>query len=170
MAAETVAVPEVREAVVFVLAHQRYALPIDAVQEIQQIVAMSEVPGATPGLVGMIDLRGQVIPVVDARLLLGMERAPYALQTPMVIARAGSTLVALIVDEVEDVVTLPPGSIQDAGDVYEFADRLLGVCRLENGFVFLLDPARLIGESIAVASPEEKPAPKPKRARAKKAT
>ncbi len=164
---------DIREVVVFALAGQRYALPIGAVQEIQQIVAMSEVPGSTPGLVGMVDLRGEVIPVVDARRLLGMEPAPYALDTPMIIARAGSALIALVVDEVDDVVTLAPGCVQAPGEVYEFADRLLGVCRLEGGFVFLLDPVRLLGHAEAACAPTQPhaaPKPKPKKRTRKKAT
>jgi len=166
--AATAAAPDVREIVVFVLAGQRYALPIEAVQEIQQIVAMSAVPGVTPGLVGMLNLRGEIVPVVDARLLLGMETAEYTLETPMVIAHAGSSLVALLVDEVEDVVTPPPGCMQAPGEVYELADRLLGVCRLEEGFVFLLDPARLI--QTAVRTEPAEPAPSKRKRSRKKAT
>lgn len=135
---------DINEAVVFVLAGQRYALPIQAVQEIQQIVAMNDVPDSTPGVVGMVNLRGMVIPAVDVRRLLRMESRGYELQTPMIITRLSGGLVALIVDEVEDVVSLPRHSLQAPDGVYEMAERLLAVCRLENELVFLLDPDRLI--------------------------
>lgn len=135
---------EVREAVVFMLGGQRYALPIEAVQEIQQIVAMNEVPETMPGIVGMINLRGEVIPAVDLRRALGMEAREYALQTPMVIARLGSSLVALVVDEVEDVRILPAGSVQAPGEYLDIAERLIGVCRVESELIFLLDPERLL--------------------------
>jgi chemotaxis signal transduction protein len=142
---------EEREAVVFMLAGQRYALPIGAVQEIQQICAMSEVPETSPGIIGMINLRGLVIPAVDLRRALGMEALAFALQTPMVIARIGGDLVALVVDEVEDVAALPEGCIQPPGDFLDLADRLIGVCRLDNELVFLLDPARLLARNTAKA-------------------
>jgi purine-binding chemotaxis protein CheW len=135
---------EMSEVVVFLLGDQRYALPIEAVQEIQQIVAMNEMPDSTPGVVGMINLRGAVIPAVDVRLLLGMEPRGYGLQTPMVIAKVSGGLVALLVDEVEDVATLPEGCLQPPDGIYEMADRLIGVCRLDAGLIFLLDPDRLI--------------------------
>lgn len=154
---------EIHEAVVFVLAGQRYALPIDAVQEIQQIVAMNEVPETLPGVIGMVNLRGEVIPAVDLRRALALEAAPIGVQTPMIIARVTGSLVALVVDEVEDVVPLPPGALQDAGDILPLSDRLIGLCRLDSGLVYLLDPDRLLGGK------PEKPKAAPRKRTRKKA-
>lgn len=156
--AETLpATPGVREAVVFLLAGQRYALPISAVQEIQQIVAMNDVPETVPGVIGMINLRGAVIPVVDLRRALGLEAGAIVQQTPMVISRVGGSLVALVVDEVEDVALLPEGCFQHADEMLELADRLLGLCRLEGGLVFLLDPDRLLKwKSKTAAAPRKR--------------
>jgi purine-binding chemotaxis protein CheW len=145
--------PEVGEAVVFMLAGQRYALPIGAVQEIQQIVSMTDVPDSTPGVVGMVNLRGGVIPAVDMRRLLRMEPRAYDLQTPMIIARVGGGLVALLVDEVEDVVALPSSCLQVPDGIYELADRLLAVCRFEAELIFLLDPEKLVTRRASVAAP-----------------
>ncbi len=148
-----------REAVVFLLGGQRYALPIDAVQEIQQIVAMTDVPESAQGVIGMVNLRGDVIPAVDLRRLLKMEAHAFDLQTPMVIARLSGSLVALVVDEVEDVAALPEGCIQGAGEFLELADRLIGVCRLETELVFLLDPEALLvrgGADRGRAQPERR--------------
>lgn len=156
MAEPTPPMPDVREAVVFVLAGQRYALPITAVQEIQQIVAMNEVPETVRGVVGMINLRGDVIPAIDLRRALGIETAPYQAQTPMVIARVRDSLVALIVDEVEDVSMLPDGCLQHADAMLELADRLIGLCRLDSGLVFLLDPDRLLPDAKAKAAPRKR--------------
>jgi purine-binding chemotaxis protein CheW len=164
---------DVGEVVVFMLGQQRYALPIDRVQEIQQIVAMNEVPDSTRGLVGVINLRGDVVPAIDLRQLLGMEHRQYVLETPMVITRARGSLAALIVDGVEDVAAVPPGAIQPPDDIYELADRMIGVCRLEGELVFILDPDELLPERVVRAvhtSPDEPEAadkkPRPRKARA----
>jgi purine-binding chemotaxis protein CheW len=140
---------DVAEVVVFMLGPQRYALPIERVQEIQQIVAMNEVPHKMPGLVGVINLRGAVVPAIDLRQLLGMERLPYALQTPMIIIRARGALAALIVDQVDDVVEVPHGAIQSPDEIYELAERMLGVCRLDAELVFVLDPDKLLPERVS---------------------
>jgi purine-binding chemotaxis protein CheW len=104
----------VDEVVAFFLGGQRYALPIERVQEIQQIVALSEVPEIDEAVVGMVNLRGEVIPVVDGRRLIGLPVEPYTLETPMVICHYEGKLVALVVDEVQDVLGLPAGCLQDA--------------------------------------------------------
>lgn len=142
--------PYVDRIVVFRLEGQRYALPVDHVQEIQQIVRPTRLPDGSKALLGMIDLRGRVLPLIDLRLLLGLPAEAYDLQTPMIIGRTGEHLVALVVDEVDDVVDLPEGCLQQPSGIYELADRMLGVCRLGEGLVFVLDMNRVVPEERVV--------------------
>lgn len=128
----------------FSLSDQRYALPIDCVQEVQQIVALSEVSGSGTGLVGMIDLRGRVIPAVDLRRVLGHPHVPYTLQTPMVVCHTGSDLVALLVDSVEDVLDLPEGCFQTSPPMHPLALKMIGVARLADGLAYVLDAGLLL--------------------------
>ena len=130
---------DVDKIIAFFLDGQRYALPIDVIQEIQQIVAFSEIPSQGGALVGMINLRGSVIPALDMRLLIGMSKREYTLETPMVMCRLGDQLVALIVDEVEDVIDLPLGCLQEAPAMHALSSKMMGVCRMEKDLVYLLD-------------------------------
>jgi|GEM_PF-1182683 len=130
--------------VAFHLDTRRYALPIDQVQEIQQIVAFADMPDKDGVVLGMVNLRGQVIPAVDARMLLGMPPQEYSLETPMVICRIGDGLAALVVDDVDDVIALPEGCMQPAPKMHSLASRMFGVCRLEHGVVFVLDAERVM--------------------------
>lgn len=148
---DTPAIPRVDRIVVFRLEDQRYAVPVDHVQEIQQIVEPTKIPDASRALLGMVDLRGRVLPVIDLRALLGMPEAEFDLQTPMIIARTGGQLVALVVDEVDDVVDVPEGCTQTPSGIYDLADRMLGVCRLGEGLVFVLDVETLVPESDVAA-------------------
>jgi purine-binding chemotaxis protein CheW len=136
--------PDFGRLVVFGLDGQRYALPLDDVQEIQQIVAFSDIPDGSSSVVGVINLRGDVVPAVDLRLVVGMPVREYDLQTPMVIARTSRGLVAFVVDSVEDVVEVAVSDIQPPSAVYELADRLRGVCRLDEGIVFVFDVEKLL--------------------------
>jgi purine-binding chemotaxis protein CheW len=136
--------PDFGRLVVFGLEGQRYALPLDAVQEIQQIVAFSDIPDGSSSVVGVINLRGEVVPAVDLRLVVGMPAREYDLQTPMIIARTARGLVAFVVDNVEDVVEVSVTDIQPPSSVYELADRLCGVCRLDDGIVFVFDVETLL--------------------------
>lgn len=136
------------QAVVFHLGGQRYGFPIEHVNEIQQIVAFSDVPSDGLGVVGMINLRGEVIPAVDVRLLVGMEERAYTLETPMIIARSGVHLVALIVDDVEDVVEIPEGCMQPVSPMHALSNKMTGVCNLDSGLVYLLNVDKLVAQGL----------------------
>lgn len=138
----------VTRVVAFMLGDQQYAVPIDSVQEIQQIVEFTSVPDVSPALVGLLDVRGLVVAAIDLRLLLGMEPKEYHLDTPMVLLRSRGHLVALVVDEVEDVFEVPDGCMQAPSKLYALADRMIGICRLEAGLVVVLDPDRLVPDSM----------------------
>jgi purine-binding chemotaxis protein CheW len=130
---------EVERAVAFYLGGQRYALPLERVNEIQQIVAFSEVPEDSSAVVGMINMRGRVIPAVDMRRLVGLEGEAYTLETPMIITQTQGQTVALIVDSVEDVLELPAGCLQEAPPLHALASKMIGVCRMPDGLMNLLD-------------------------------
>lgn len=140
------------QAVTFLLDGQLYGLPIGVVQEIQQIAQFTPVPDADPALLGLVDLRGLVIPALDLRVLVGLERRPFTLETPMVFCHVRGHVICLVVDAVEDVVDLPTTGIQAASGMYALADRMLGMCRLPQGLVLLLDIERLVPESALAAA------------------
>lgn len=130
--------------VAFHLGSQRYAFPIGCVREIQQIVAFSEVPSGGAGIIGMVNLRGLIIPALDVRHLVGMEPREYTLETRMIIADVHGEKMALIVDEVQDVFELPPDCLQDVPALHQLSAMMIGVARLEDGLVYLLDIDRLL--------------------------
>lgn len=139
-----VAVPIIQQMVAFHLGGQRYALPIRSVQEIQQIVALSEAHGGASAVIGMVNLRGHVIPAIDMRLLLGLAKQEYRLDTPMIICRVAGGFVALVVDDVEDVIDLPEGCLTPPPKLHALADRMVGVCHLDTDLVFLLSVEKLV--------------------------
>lgn len=143
---------EVPRALTFRLDEQLYGLPIGFVQEIQQIVELMPLPDAAPALVGLLDVRGLVVPAIDLRTLVGMPKREYTLETPMVFCRVHGRVVCLIVDAVEDVVEIPHDCMQAPSALYALADRMLGVCRLPQGLVLMLDPERLVPDAALAAA------------------
>ena len=129
--------------IAFHLEGQRYGLPIDSVQEIQQIVTFSQQNGSG-AVVGMINLRGAVIPAIDMRALVGLPHLDYHVNTPMIICRTSEGLVALVVDEVEDVITLPADCLSPPPKLHNLSDRMIGVCRLGTELVYLLGVEQLV--------------------------
>lgn len=142
---------DLMQVVTFMLEGQLYGLPIGVVQEIQQLVALAPVPDDAPALVGLIDVRGRVVPAIDLRLLLGLPARPFDLETPMIFCRAREHVISLIVDAVEDVVDLPADGLQPPSGLSSMGDRLLGMCRLPQGLLLVLDIDRLVPESTLAA-------------------
>lgn len=125
--------------VAFYLDDARYALPLDRVQEIQQVVAFSEVPGGGMGVLGLVNLRGDVIPAVDLRTVMGLPTRERSLETPMVIAHVDSQRVALVVDGVEDVIEVSATCVQEPPSMHALAAKMICVARLDEGLVYVLD-------------------------------
>lgn len=144
--------PCLQQAVTFQLEGQLYGLPIEVVQEIQQLVEYTPLPDTAPALLGLIDVRGHVVPALDLRILVGLEPRPFSLQTPMVFCRVRDHVVCLIVDEVEDVIDLPATGLQPPSALYSLADKLIGMCRLPQGLVLLLDIERLVPDAALAAA------------------
>jgi len=132
----------------FYLGAQRYALPIERVREIQQIVAFSQMPSASSGVVGMVNLRGNVVPAVDMRRLVGLEPAEYTLETPMIITDVRNEKLALLVDEVQDVFELAPGCLQESPALHSLSASMIGVARMEDGLIYVLDVDELVGAAV----------------------
>ncbi len=158
---------DIERIVVFFVDGQRYGLPVDRIQEIHHFVAVRSVPDPAEAVVGMVDLRGTVIPVLDARLLLGLPFQLYDLQTPMIICRAHGGFVALVVDAVEDVLDVDADTIQPPSRIHALASRALGVIRAMDDLVIVLDvDATIPAESASLAARPKKP----RRAKSKEAS
>ncbi len=150
-----------RSLVTFRLDRQTYALPLEAVLQIVEMVTITPIPQLDHGIAGVINVRGTPMPVLDARRLLGLPAAPRQLHTPIILAQAGTQPVGLIVDEVLAVLTLPAREIARPSEFLppglEAAACLHGLLIAPNGTVLLIDLDRLfvpVAGSLPASVPE----------------
>ncbi len=130
--------------VVFQLDGNEYALPLLQVREILGMTALLPLPRTHEWFAGMLNLRGQIIPVLDLRRRLGLIPAPYSLNTPIIIAELNERIVGLVADAVNQVVTLPPNALaptSEFGDANAFA---ASIARMNDHMIVMLDLARVI--------------------------
>lgn len=86
---------------------EHYALPVEEVAEVVAYGQLTPVPGAPPEVMGVHNLRGQILPVVDLAGPLGLDATEPA---RVVVAESGERRAGLAVDAVVDVGELPPAS------------------------------------------------------------
>jgi purine-binding chemotaxis protein CheW len=125
------------ELVSFAVEGQEYALPIDQVQEIVQAPeSVSHVPNAVGQVLGVIDLRGRLLPVVSMRRVFGLPVTPLEPQNRIVVVSLKDGVVGVVMDTVREVLRVPhqlvaplPGVVAGDGRKTEVES----VVRLEDG-------------------------------------
>jgi purine-binding chemotaxis protein CheW len=133
---------------VFRLGGDEFGLPIDAVDEVAQVPAqITRVPKTPKFLEGVVNLRGDVLPVIDQRRRFEMPRADQLQGRRLVVVRTERHRAGLIVDSVVDVLRIAANAIEPAPDLTDETARLVrGVVNLEQSdrIVLLLDPTELL--------------------------
>jgi len=99
----------------FRLAGQTYGLPAKAARQIIDMVAITRLPQAPPSIQGIIDVRGEIVPVMDLRLRFGLDFQPYGLYTPIILVDFHGQTLGLVVDSVETILEIPQSDL-DASD------------------------------------------------------
>ncbi|NJB68304.1 purine-binding chemotaxis protein CheW [Desulfobaculum xiamenense] len=93
--------------VTFHLGRERYGVEVVRVREIVRMQSITAVPRSPKHVLGVTNLRGSLVSVMDLRMRLGLERIPYGPKTRILIVEAGVQPVGLVVDSVADVMRLP---------------------------------------------------------------
>lgn len=100
--------------VTFSLGNEEYAIGIQNVPAIVKFQKITELPHTPEYVIGVINLRGKIIPVFDLRLRFGLERATYDKFTVIIITEIHNKTMGVIVDKVSDVITLKQEEIMPA--------------------------------------------------------
>ena len=133
---------------VFRLGSDEFALPIEAVDEVGQVPAqVTRLPKTPKFLEGVINLRGDVLPVVDQRRRFDMPDRDAAERPRLVVVRSERHRAGIIVDSVSDVLRVARGALEPAPDLTDEIARLVrGVINLEKAgrIVLVLDPVELL--------------------------
>jgi len=139
------------------LDHEVFAVPVDLVREILDMRQPFRIPEAPAHLAGLIDVRGQAVPVIDLRLKLGLAPREAAADTRILVldVPVGERMLSLglIADRVFEVTALDQGSVApppDIGTAWQ-CDYIAGIGRRGDTFVVIFDLSRLLSsEDVAL--------------------
>ena len=100
--------------VVFVIADVEYALPVASVLQMESFTGATPVPGSPAYVLGIVTVRGRVLPVVDLRRRFGLPGSAPTPDTRVIVTEHGGRVVALCVDRAREVIDLDPAEQKPA--------------------------------------------------------
>lgn len=125
--------------VVFVIEGQRYALSLPAVERVHPMVAVAPLPRAPTVTLGVINLHGRVVPVVDIRRRFGLPPRDFGLTAHLLVARTLRRTLALPVDEVLGVSEVAPEAVTPPDAVLPGIGQVAGIVALQDSLLFIHD-------------------------------
>jgi purine-binding chemotaxis protein CheW len=138
----------------FTLDSDSFGVAIRFVTEIIGVQNITRVPETPDFIKGVINLRGRIIPIIDVRLKFGKPEIPYTDRTCIIVVEAGEANVGLVVDRVDDVLTIADENIAAAPDIGVGPESMYieGVGNIDDGVLLLLDLERFLRPDEAEAA------------------
>jgi len=146
--------PDTQQFLTFELGSETYGVEILRVREIRGWTSVTKIPHAPAHVLGVLNLRGSIVPVVDLRMRFELERAEYTKVTVIIVlsvhAPNGRREVGVVVDGVSDVVDVDAEGVKKAPDLgtRSATEYIRGLVSVTDRMVVLLDIDRLIGNQF----------------------
>jgi purine-binding chemotaxis protein CheW len=151
-------ISEMRQYLTFKLGNEVFGIDVAKVREILDFTTITEIPRTPDFMSGVINLRGNVVPVVDLRLCFQMSRTVRTRNTCIVVVEvlleSESTVIGALADSVEEVIDLEPDQIKPAPKIGTQirTDFIKGMGTRENQFIMILDIDRVFStDQLSVA-------------------
>jgi purine-binding chemotaxis protein CheW len=151
-------ISEMRQYLTFKLGNEIFGIDVAKVREILDFTTITEIPRTPEFMSGVINLRGNVVPVVDLRLCFQMSKTVRTRNTCIVVVEvlleSESTVIGALADSVEEVIDMEPDQIKPAPKIGTQirTDFIKGMGTRENQFIMILDIDRVFSVEQLVAA------------------
>ena len=139
----------------FVLGNEEYGVDILTVQEITGWEKTTNIPNTPDFVMGVINLRGAVVPIIDLRVRFGLESVTYNDSTVVIILRSEDTngnqkIIGLVVDGVSDVHSISDNTLQSSPEMYGtiHTEYVYGLATVADKMIVVLNVNQLINDGI----------------------
>ena len=137
--------PTVADQIVeFTLDELSFALSLPAVVKVIHAVEIRPLPKAPEIITGIINVRGQIIPVADIRKRFELAAREIDPDDRLIIADTGIRQVAILVDTVTGIRDLAPGQLSDAKETLPFTEHIRGIAKVDDGLILIYDLDRFL--------------------------
>jgi purine-binding chemotaxis protein CheW len=143
-----------KQMLTFTLGDETYGVDILRVQEIRGWAPVTRIPHSPPHVLGVLNLRGSIVPIVDLRMRFSLDRAEYTPLTVIIVLSVESTTgrrdFGVVVDGVSDVIDIPAADVKPAPDLGSqvSTEFIAGLASVSGHMMMLLDIDRLIGGDV----------------------
>ncbi|MGO7136452.1 chemotaxis protein CheW [Rhizobium leguminosarum] len=137
------------EIIAFRIADQEFCVRTTAIREIRGWGPSTAVPHSPPDIIGVMNLRGSVIPIIDLAYKLGMKSTEATERSGIVVAEVHGMVLGLVVDGVSDLLTIPTDQVQPVPEITTSFDRSVaeGIITHDSGMICFLSLSRLFQRS-----------------------
>ena len=139
----------------FTVGKEKYGVHIGQVQEIIRMPEITHIPQTEDYIKGIINLRGNIIPIIDMRTRFNMDAKDYSELTRVIVLGILDKLVGIVVDSVSKVIELPENDIEDAPDIINGLSKeyIEGVGKMDDDMIIILDADKVLtAEEIKILS------------------
>jgi len=139
----------ISEFLAFKLGNEEYGIDILRVQEIRSFERPTRMANAPEHILGVVNLRGVIVPVVDMRIKFQLSPINYDSFTVVIVLNIGTRVVGMVVDGVSDVITLTPEQLRPVPELSSAigSDHLLAIGSLEDRMLILIDIEKLMSSA-----------------------
>jgi purine-binding chemotaxis protein CheW len=140
-----------RELIAFRIGEQEFCVNIMSVREIRGWTQATPMPHAPPYVLGVINLRGAVLPIVDLSARLGMKETEPSTRHVIIVAQVKSRVVGLLVEAVSDILTITDDNIQPVPEISSDLEKQYarGILAIEKRMICLIELDALFAEKAA---------------------
>ncbi|MBG1231795.1 chemotaxis protein CheW [Aestuariivirga litoralis] len=143
-----------RELVIFKNGELEYCIDIMQVREIRGWTTATPIPRAPDYMVGVINLRGTVLPVLDLKMRLGGEKSEPTVRHAIIVVQGGDQLTGLLVEGVSDIISIKEDMLHPTPDVSSAIARsfVTGIVTLEGRMISLLSLEEILPKAALEAA------------------
>ena len=125
-----------------------YVVPASDVLQMESFAGATRVPGAAAQVAGLVQIRGRVVPVMDMRMVFGLESIPPTIDSRVIVMQQGARTVGLLVDSAREVLKIAAADFHPPPPVVaQQTDGLVkAVAQAGNRLLMLIDFTKVIGE------------------------
>ncbi len=140
---------DLRKVVTFELDRELYGIDIDRVAEIMEMVPIRHIPNVPNFIVGLINLRGTIVPVIDLRVRFHLESKPWTRDSRIIVMKEGNLVVAVGVDRLWELMRLPkqafrlppPDVVKDDSEYFK------EIAPVNGRMVIILDMKKILNDT-----------------------